>query len=94
MASPPRSSPVVPEALRDLVRKRKERESESQMEEISRSSEEASSKKKFSEEDEKSLKDLIEDSKEGYAKGGMVQKKGGRRGDGICSKGYTKGKMY
>lgn len=94
MASPPRSSPVVPEALRDFARRKRERESESRTDEIRRSAEEASSKKKFSEEDEKGLKDLIEGPSEGFAKGGMVRKKGGHRGDGICTKGHTKGKMY
>lgn len=94
MASPPRSSPMVPQSLRDAARRKKERESAARLEEIDRSAEEASSKKKFSEEDEKGLKDLIEGPSEGFAKGGMVRKKGGHRGDGICSKGHTKGKMY
>lgn len=85
---------MVPQSLRDAARRKKERESAARLEEIDRSSEEASSKKKFSEEDEKGLKDFIEGPSEGYAKGGMVRKKGGHRGDGICSKGHTKGKMY
>lgn len=85
---------MVPQSLRDAARRKKERESAARLEEIDRSAEEASSKKKFSEEDEKGLKDLIEGPSEGFAKGGMVRKKGGHRGDGICSKGHTKGKMY
>jgi hypothetical protein len=39
--------------------------------------------------DREALNELIR----GYAKGGMVQS-GSRRGDGICTKGHTKGRMY
>jgi hypothetical protein len=85
---------MVPQSLRDAARRKKERESAARLEEIDRSAEEASSKKKFSEDDEKGMKALIEGPSEGYAKGGMVRKKGGHRGDGCCTKGHTKGKMY
>jgi hypothetical protein len=51
--------------------------------------------------DKDALKELIDTGDEGapkpFRKGGMVSKSlksGSRRGDGICSKGYTKGKMY
>lgn len=94
MASPPRSSPVVPEALRDLSRRKKQREQEDRMEEVRRSAEEESSKNRYSDDDKRSLEDLMKEPAEGYAKGGMVRKKGGHRGDGICVKGHTKGKVY
>ena len=94
MASPPRSSPVVPEALRNLSRRKKQREQESRMEEIRRSAEEESSESGYSDEDKEALEELMKEPAEGYAKGGMVRKKGGHRGDGICVKGHTKGRMY
>lgn len=94
MASPPRSSPIVPEFLRDMSRKKKKRESEERVEEIRRSADEASSQSRYSDEDRGALRDLIEEPAQGFAKGGMVRKKGGHRGDGCCIKGHTKGKMY
>lgn len=43
--------------------------------------------------DRRGFEDLIEKETRGYAKGGLV-KKPRRRGDGICSRGHTKGRMY
>jgi len=44
--------------------------------------------------DRRGFEDLIEKTSRGYAKGGMVTKSKKGRGDGICIKGHTKGRMY
>jgi hypothetical protein len=46
--------------------------------------------------DRRGFEDLIEETSKGYAKGGMVTKSKSKkgRGDGICIKGHTKGRMY
>lgn len=50
--------------------------------------------------DTRGFEDLIENETRGFAKGGMVRKTGPKsaakkgRGDGICIKGHTKGRMY
>jgi len=78
---------VVPGFIRDRMREKKRREQEKALEEARRTEE--PTENRISEEDRKALSDM---AGEGYAKGGMVTKKG--RGDGICMKGHTKGKMY
>ena len=80
---------VVPKFIRDRMRDKKRREQERAVDEASRPAE--SSESRYSDADRKALEEM---SGEGFAKGGMVRKKGGHRGDGCCMKGHTKGKMY
>jgi len=88
MAKPSEKYSIVPQGLRDKFREYKQRERmEDKME--GEGMEEGSS-----EQDREALKKLIEDSTKGYAKGGMVKKSKGHRGDGCCIKGHTKGRMY
>jgi hypothetical protein len=42
--------------------------------------------------DRDAMQELVDRETRGYAKGGMVTKK--NRGDGICTRGHTKGRMY
>lgn len=86
---------VVPNFIRNRMREKKRREQEKALEEARRTEEPSESR--YSDEDRKALGEM---AGEGFAKGGMVtkgksksaSKKG--RGDGICIKGHTKGKMY
>ncbi len=71
------------------MREKKRREQEKALEEANRPSE--SSESRYSDADRKALEEM---SGEGFAKGGMVTKGKKGRGDGICMKGHTKGKMY
>lgn len=88
MAKPSEKYSIVPEMLRDKFRQYKQSErKEDKME--GEASEEGSS-----EQDREALKRLIEDSTKGYKKGGMVKKGRAGRGDGCCTKGFTKGRMY
>lgn len=84
---------MVPEALRERFRDYKKREEERKTEEERRSMEDSTMEERYSKEDKKALEDLIKEPPKGYAKGGMV-KKSKSRGDGICVKGHTKGKVY
>lgn len=83
---------MVPASVREMYRDYKKQEEERKMEEERRSMEDSTMEERYSKEDKKALEDLIKGSPEGYAKGGMVTKRG--RGDGICIKGHTKGRMY
>lgn len=80
---------VVPGFIRDRMREKKRREQEKALEEARRTQE--PTENRISEEDRKALSDM---AGEGYAKGGMVTKSKKGRGDGICIKGHTKGRMY
>jgi len=80
---------VVPKFIRDRMRDKKRREQERAVEEASRPAE--SSESRYSDADRKALEEM---SGEGFAKGGMVTKSKKGRGDGICIKGHTKGRMY
>lgn len=80
---------VVPGFIRDRMREKKRREQQKALEEARRTEE--PTENRISEEDRKALSDM---AGEGYAKGGMVTKSKKGRGDGICMKGHTKGKMY
>jgi hypothetical protein len=71
------------------MREKKRREQEKALEEANRPAE--SSESRYSDADRKALEEM---SGEGFAKGGMVTKGKKGRGDGICMKGHTKGKMY
>ena len=71
------------------MREKKRREQEKAVEEANRPAE--SSESRYSDADRKALEEM---SGEGFAKGGMVTKGKKGRGDGICIKGHTKGKMY
>jgi len=71
------------------MREKKRREQERAVEEANRPAE--SSESRYSDADRKALEEM---SGEGFAKGGMVTKGKKGRGDGICIKGHTKGKMY
>lgn len=83
---------VVPDFIRDRFREKKRRERDEMMEERRRPMEE-SSESRYSDEDRKALDELSGEAAKGFAKGGMV-KKGKHRGDGVCTKGHTKGRMY
>lgn len=80
---------VVPGFIRDRMREKKRREQQKALEEARRTEE--PTENRISEEDRKALSDM---AGEGYAKGGMVTKSKKGRGDGICIKGHTKGRMY
>ncbi len=71
------------------MREKKRREQERAVEEANRPAE--SSESRYSDADRKALEEM---SGEGFAKGGMVTKSKKGRGDGICIKGHTKGRMY
>jgi len=98
---PSEENSIVPKALRDMFRKYKERERE---EEIESGRKNTPTQKPSSESDSKALDELIDQSAAAedqssyrkFAKGGMVKKAKGRshRGDGIATKGFTKGRMY
>jgi hypothetical protein len=99
---PSEENSIVPKALRDMFRKYKERERE---EEIESGRKNTPTQKPSSESDSRALDELIDQSAAAedqssyrkFAKGGMVKKasKGrSHRGDGIATKGFTKGRMY
>jgi len=99
---PSEENSIVPKALRDMFRKYKERERE---EDMKRERENTPSQKPSSESDSKALEELIDQSSAAedqssyrkFAKGGMVKKASkvrSHRGDGIATKGFTKGRMY
>lgn len=80
---------IVPKFIRDRAREKKRREQEKALEEARRTEEPSESR--YSDEDRKALEEM---AGEGFAKGGMVTKSKKGRGDGICIKGHTKGRMY
>jgi hypothetical protein len=106
MAKPSEKYSPVPDFLRDKFRKYKEQEREMEMERERKNRENAAPTSNVSESDRRALNELIDQSAsaddqemyrgKGYRKGGMVKKpkSTSRRGDGICTRGYTKGKMY
>jgi hypothetical protein len=70
-------------------------------EEADRAQREMKSESNVSKADKDALKEIIDTGDEGpakpFRKGGMVSKSsksGSRRGDGCCTRGHTKGKMY
>jgi len=94
----------VPDFIRDKFRKYKEEERNTKMESERKDRENAMPTSNASESDRRALDELIDQSASaddqekyrGYRKGGMVKKSkaSSRRGDGICTRGHTKGKMY
>ena len=80
---------IVPGFIRNRMREKKRREQEKALEEARRTEEPSESR--YSDEDRKALSEM---AGEGFAKGGMVTKGKKGRGDGICIKGHTKGRMY
>lgn len=98
---PSEENSIVPKMLRDKFRQYKERERE---EERRREREGTPAQKPSSESDSRALEEMIDQSAAAedqssyrkFAKGGMVKKAKTRshRGDGIATRGFTKGRMY
>jgi hypothetical protein len=99
---PSEENSIVPTMIRDKFREFKKRERE---EELKRERENTPAQKPSSESDSKALEELIDQSAAAedqssyrkFAKGGMVKKASksrSHRGDGIATKGFTKGRMY